>query len=256
MDRVGFIWLGRLVRRTRFSQVEQRRRIVTAEKSVTRKMSSRGDGGRCELELTSPLLAFVSCAPPPPPQSPRLRRPQLVLIDAKPSVRKQILRELQIMHDCSSVYIVSFYGAFMADPHICICMEHMDRGYVRRFHFLTHKECSGLMADLGCTLSLPSSCALRAPLPCGLARPTDRSTTSTASMVPSTSTSSARSHSLSWRDSRTCTTSIESFIEVSGHRSHPASPRPWLTSFTLNESRHRRQAIQHPRQLARGHQAL
>ncbi|KAL7417127.1 kinase-like domain-containing protein [Mrakia frigida] len=53
---------------------------------------------------------------------------KLVLIDAKPSVRKQILRELQIMHDCSSVYIVSFYGAFMADPHICICMEHMDRG--------------------------------------------------------------------------------------------------------------------------------
>ncbi|CDZ96562.1 pkinase-domain-containing protein [Phaffia rhodozyma] len=53
---------------------------------------------------------------------------KLVLIDAKPSVRKQILRELQIMHDCSSPYIVSFYGAFMADPHICICMEHMDRG--------------------------------------------------------------------------------------------------------------------------------
>jgi serine/threonine protein kinase len=55
-------------------------------------------------------------------------RSQLVLIDAKPAVRKQILRELQIMHDCSSDHIVSFYGAFLADPHICICMEHMDRG--------------------------------------------------------------------------------------------------------------------------------
>ncbi len=52
---------------------------------------------------------------------------QLVLIDAKPSVRKQILRELQIMHDCASPWIVSFYGAFLADPHICICMEYMDR---------------------------------------------------------------------------------------------------------------------------------
>lgn len=53
---------------------------------------------------------------------------QVVLIDAKPAVRKQILRELQIMHDCNSQYIVSFYGAFVADPHICICMEYMDKG--------------------------------------------------------------------------------------------------------------------------------
>ncbi|KXN81481.1 Dual specificity protein kinase FUZ7 [Leucoagaricus sp. SymC.cos] len=53
---------------------------------------------------------------------------KIVLIDAKPSVRKQILRELQIMHDCKSKYIISFYGAFLADPNICICMEFMDRG--------------------------------------------------------------------------------------------------------------------------------
>ena len=53
---------------------------------------------------------------------------QIVLIDAKPSVRKQILRELQIMHDCHSDYIISFYGAFIADPNICICMEFMDKG--------------------------------------------------------------------------------------------------------------------------------
>ncbi|KDQ62718.1 hypothetical protein JAAARDRAFT_122636 [Jaapia argillacea MUCL 33604] len=53
---------------------------------------------------------------------------KIVLIDAKPSVRKQILRELQIMHDCHSQYIISFYGAFIADPNICICMEFMDKG--------------------------------------------------------------------------------------------------------------------------------
>jgi len=50
------------------------------------------------------------------------------LIDAKPSVRKQILRELQIMHDCNSPYIISFYGAFISDPNICSCMEFMDKG--------------------------------------------------------------------------------------------------------------------------------
>ncbi len=53
---------------------------------------------------------------------------QIVLIDAKPSIRKQILRELQIMHDCHSEYIISFYGAFLSDPNICICMEFMDKG--------------------------------------------------------------------------------------------------------------------------------
>lgn len=32
------------------------------------------------------------------------------------------------MHGCRSQYIVSFYGAFLADPNICICMEFMDKG--------------------------------------------------------------------------------------------------------------------------------
>ncbi|PBK83909.1 kinase-like protein [Armillaria gallica] len=52
---------------------------------------------------------------------------KIVLIDAKPSVRKQILRELHIMHDCDSPYIVSSYGAYLTEPNICICMEFMDK---------------------------------------------------------------------------------------------------------------------------------
>jgi len=32
------------------------------------------------------------------------------------------------MHDCHSGYIISFYGAFLSDPNICICMEFMDKG--------------------------------------------------------------------------------------------------------------------------------
>jgi mitogen-activated protein kinase kinase len=58
----------------------------------------------------------------------RVCHTQIVLIDGKPSVRKQIVRELQIMHDCNSKYIISFWGAFIADPNICICMEFMDKG--------------------------------------------------------------------------------------------------------------------------------
>ncbi|KZP18960.1 kinase-like protein [Athelia psychrophila] len=32
------------------------------------------------------------------------------------------------MHDYHSIYMVSFYGAFLSDPNICICMEFMDKG--------------------------------------------------------------------------------------------------------------------------------
>lgn len=53
---------------------------------------------------------------------------KVVFIDAKPTVRKQILRELQILHECNSPHIVSFYGAYLAEPHICMCMEYMDSG--------------------------------------------------------------------------------------------------------------------------------
>ncbi|KAF5389045.1 hypothetical protein D9757_004894 [Collybiopsis confluens] len=58
---------------------------------------------------------------------------KIVLIDAKPSVRKQILRELHIMYRASSnpsPYIVTSFGAFLSDSevNICICMEYMDQG--------------------------------------------------------------------------------------------------------------------------------
>ncbi|TXT11259.1 hypothetical protein VHUM_02010 [Vanrija humicola] len=53
---------------------------------------------------------------------------KLILVDAKPSVRKQILRELQIMNDCNSPFIVSYYGCFPVDVHVGIVMEFMDIG--------------------------------------------------------------------------------------------------------------------------------
>lgn len=57
---------------------------------------------------------------------------QLILVDAKPSIRKQILRELQIMNDCNSPYIVGYYGCFSVDVHVGVAMENMDAGSVRR----------------------------------------------------------------------------------------------------------------------------
>ena len=51
-----------------------------------------------------------------------------VMIDVKPEVRKQILRELQILHECRSSYIVGFYGASLSDVQVLLCMEYMSMG--------------------------------------------------------------------------------------------------------------------------------
>jgi len=51
---------------------------------------------------------------------------KLVHLEVKPSVRNQILKELEILHKCNSPYIVGFYGAFHENNEISICMEYMD----------------------------------------------------------------------------------------------------------------------------------
>ncbi|XP_039257658.1 dual specificity mitogen-activated protein kinase kinase 1-like [Styela clava] len=53
---------------------------------------------------------------------------KLIHLELKPAVQNQIIRELQILHDCKSPYIVGFYGAFHNDSEISICMENMDAG--------------------------------------------------------------------------------------------------------------------------------
>ncbi|PVZ96484.1 hypothetical protein BB558_007636 [Smittium angustum] len=51
---------------------------------------------------------------------------KVVRIDA--SIRQQVLKELQILYECNSPYIVSFYGAFPQGNTIKICLEYMDLG--------------------------------------------------------------------------------------------------------------------------------
>ena len=54
---------------------------------------------------------------------------KIIHVEAKKEVRKRIVRELQIMHECNSPYIVSFYGAFMNESgDVTMCMEYMDTG--------------------------------------------------------------------------------------------------------------------------------
>jgi serine/threonine protein kinase len=49
-------------------------------------------------------------------------------LEIKPAIRNQILRELTVLHECNSPYIVGFYGAFNSDGEISICMEYMNGG--------------------------------------------------------------------------------------------------------------------------------
>ncbi|KAL3311808.1 Dual specificity mitogen-activated protein kinase kinase 1, partial [Cichlidogyrus casuarinus] len=49
-------------------------------------------------------------------------------LEIKPAVRQQIMRELQVLHDCNSPYIVGYFGAYYADGDISLCMEYMDGG--------------------------------------------------------------------------------------------------------------------------------
>ncbi|WVQ97417.1 hypothetical protein IAU59_004530 [Kwoniella sp. CBS 9459] len=75
---------------------------------------------------------------------------KLILVDAKPSVRKQILRELQIMNDCSSPYIVEYYGCFSVDVHVGIALELMDAGsldYIYRHNGPVPIEIVGKVAE-------------------------------------------------------------------------------------------------------------
>lgn len=54
---------------------------------------------------------------------------KIIHVEAKNEVRKRIVRELRIMHDCNSEQIVAFYGAFQNDTgDVIMCMEYMDVG--------------------------------------------------------------------------------------------------------------------------------
>ncbi|XP_031623286.1 dual specificity mitogen-activated protein kinase kinase dSOR1-like [Contarinia nasturtii] len=49
-------------------------------------------------------------------------------LEIKPTIRKQILRELQVLNHCNYPHIVGFHNAFQAGSEISICMEYMDGG--------------------------------------------------------------------------------------------------------------------------------
>lgn len=58
---------------------------------------------------------------------------KVIHIEARPEVRRRIVRELQMMKECRSDYIVSYHGACLSDSaNITMFMEYMDCGYEPR----------------------------------------------------------------------------------------------------------------------------
>jgi hypothetical protein len=48
--------------------------------------------------------------------------------ESKSMTETRILRELNLLSRCQSCYIVTYYGAYISNQHICIIMEYMDVG--------------------------------------------------------------------------------------------------------------------------------
>eukprot|EP00794_Sanderia_malayensis_P010000 gene10000-11023_t len=53
---------------------------------------------------------------------------KMIHLEIKPAIRNQIMRELKVLHECISPYIVGFYGYFYNAGEISLCMEYMDGG--------------------------------------------------------------------------------------------------------------------------------
>ena len=49
-------------------------------------------------------------------------------LEVKPAVKKNIITELRVLHECNSPYIVGFYGAYQNNEEINIVMEYMNGG--------------------------------------------------------------------------------------------------------------------------------
>lgn len=53
---------------------------------------------------------------------------KMIHIENNPDVKRQIARELKILNECKLKYIIDFYGLYLKEGNVVICMEYMDIG--------------------------------------------------------------------------------------------------------------------------------
>ncbi|XP_038079443.1 dual specificity mitogen-activated protein kinase kinase 1-like [Patiria miniata] len=108
------------------TQIERMKIFLTMKEKVLAVGELTGDDFEKLEELGAGNGGVVTKVLHRPSQLTMARK--LIRLEIKPAVRNQIFRELKVLHDCNSPYIVGFYGAFYSDGEINICMEHMDGG--------------------------------------------------------------------------------------------------------------------------------
>lgn len=67
----------------------------------------------------------------------RIMAKKIIPIDLKTVIKTQIIRELRILHECHSPFIIDFYGAFVSSSNkIVICMEYCNCGLLDKISTL------------------------------------------------------------------------------------------------------------------------
>ena len=49
----------------------------------------------------------------------------MIMLDIKPTIRNQIMRELKVLHECNAPFIVGYFGSFNINNEISVLMQHM-----------------------------------------------------------------------------------------------------------------------------------
>jgi len=81
---------------------------------VVERTLGQGAGGYVEKAIHTPTRTPIAV--------------KVIQLQSNYLVKKQILTELQTLHECQSEHIVKSYGAFIKDGLVHICLEFMDRG--------------------------------------------------------------------------------------------------------------------------------
>ncbi|KAI9281165.1 kinase-like domain-containing protein [Sporodiniella umbellata] len=69
-------------------------------------------------------------------------------VDIDPQKQRQVLRELSFLKTCESPYIVAFYGAFLEETMVSICMEYCEGGSLEDIY----KKANQLQGVIGETI--------------------------------------------------------------------------------------------------------
>ncbi|CAN6629210.1 hypothetical protein TRVA0_012S00694 [Trichomonascus vanleenenianus] len=104
--------------------------LASLELGVEFKLDLRMEDFEKISELGSGNGGMVTKVMHTPTQTVMARK--VIHIEAKEAIRRQIVRELHIMHDCHSKHIVEYYGAFTHESDVIMCMEYMDCGSLDR----------------------------------------------------------------------------------------------------------------------------